>query len=104
MSSSSSAKSGSVMSISALPLPLSGMVNTESVLIIENVESVFDKNTRFRVKIGLLPLAQPGTTLQLDAGFIGGSYPVQSTIVTTAEKQDNESTNKIETNNHSKHP
>ena len=92
------------MSISALPLPLSGTVNTESVLIIENVESVFDKNTRFRVKIGLLPLAQPGTTLQLDAGFIGGSYPVQSTIITTSEEQDNETTNENDKNNHSKHP
>lgn len=46
----------------------------------------------------------PGTTLQLDAGFIGGSYPVQSTIVTTVEEQDNEPMNNNDTNNHSKHP
>ena len=58
MSSYSPAKSGSVMSIFTLPLPLSCTVNTESTPIIENVEFVFDKNNRFRVQIGLPPLAQ----------------------------------------------
>ena len=63
MSSSSSAKSRSVMSISDLPLPLSCTVNTESVPITENIESVFEKNNRLRVQIGLPQLAQPETTL-----------------------------------------
>ena len=82
MSSSSSAKSGSVISISTLPLPLSCTVNTESVPIIENVESVFDKNNRFRVKISLLSLAQPGTTLQLDVGLINAPSLEKITINT----------------------
>ena len=63
MSSSSSAKSRSVMSISDLPLPLSCTVNTESVPITENIESVFEKNNRLRVQIDLPQLAQPETTL-----------------------------------------
>ena len=82
MSSSSSAKSGSVISISTLPLPLSCTVNTESVPIIENVESVFDKNNRFRVKISLPSLAQPGTTLQLDVGLINAPSLEKITINT----------------------
>jgi len=71
------------MSISALPLPLSCMVNTKSAPIIVNVESAFDKNNRFRVKIGLPPLAQPGTTLQLDTGLINDPPSEQVTINTT---------------------
>ena len=51
------------MSISDLPLPLSCTVNTESVPITENIESVFEKNNRLRVQIGLPQLAQPETTL-----------------------------------------
>ena len=55
----------------------------ESVPIIENVESIFDKNNIFRVEIGLPPLAQPGTTLQLDVGLINTQYLEQVTINTT---------------------
>jgi len=70
------------MSISDLPLPLSCMVDTESVPIIVNVESVFNKNNRLRVQIGLPPIAQPGVTLQLDAGLINDPSSEQVTINT----------------------
>jgi len=76
MSSSSLAKSGSVMHIPALPVPLSCTENRTYIAIIVNVESVFNKNHRLRVQIGLPPIAQPEITLQLDAGFSGGSYPI----------------------------
>ena len=71
------------MTILALPLPLRCTVNTASAPIIENVESVFDKNNMFRIKIGLPLLDQRGTTLQLDAGFINAPSSEQVTINTT---------------------
>ena len=75
------------MSISALPLPLSCTVNAEYIPIIVNVESIFDRNNRFRVKIGLPSLAQPGTTLQLDMGLINDPSSEQ-VIINTTEMDD----------------
>ena len=71
------------MSISAVPLPLSCTVDAESVPIILNVESVFNKNNRLRVQIGLPPTTQPGITLQLNADLINHTYSEQITINTT---------------------
>ena len=71
------------MLISALPLPLSCTVTTTSVSIIENGESVLERNNRLRVQISLLSFAQPVTTIQLDAGFIGGLSSIKSVIVVT---------------------
>jgi len=68
------------MHITALPLPLSCTVNTASAPIMENGESVFDKNNRLRAKIGLPPLPQPGTIVHLNASFIGGSYKTSKQI------------------------
>ena len=70
------------MSISDLPLPLCCTVDMESVPIIVNVESVFNKNNRLRVQIGLPLIAQPGVTLQLDAGLINDPSSEQVTINT----------------------
>ena len=82
-SSASSTKAGSVVPISALPLPLSCTKNTVSIPITKNGESVFDKNNRLRVKICLLPLTQLVTIVQFDADFFSGSYSIQSAIVAT---------------------
>ena len=71
------------MPISALPLPLSCTVNTASVPITKNNESVFEKNNTLRVKISLPHLAHLVTIVQFDASFIGGSYSVHSAIVAT---------------------
>ena len=87
MSSSSSAKSGSVIPISALSLPQSCTVNTESVSIIENFESVFDKNNRFRIKLSIPPFAQSRTTLQLDTGLINVPS-LEQVIINTTEIDD----------------
>jgi len=57
----------------------------------ENGESVFDKNNRLRAKIGLPPLPQPGTIVQLDAGFIVNSSSEQA-FVNTTEIEDGEYT------------
>ena len=92
MSSSSSAKFGSDMLTLALQLPLRNTENPENSLITEIFESIFDMRNRLRVHIGLLPLVQPGTTLQLDAGFIDGSSLKQVTI-NTAEIEDAENKN-----------
>ena len=94
MSSSSSAKLGSDMPTSALPLPLRYTKNPENSPITEFFESIFDMSNRLRVQIGLLPLVQPGTPLQLDAGFIDGSSLKQNTI-NTAEIEDAENKNMI---------
>ena len=51
----------------------------------ENGESVFDKNNRLRAKIGLPPLPQPGTIVQLDSDLIVDS---STAIVSTTEKED----------------
>ena len=48
MSSSSTKKSGSIILLLALPLPLSSTVKTESVPIIGNGEYFFEKNNRLR--------------------------------------------------------
>ena len=61
------------MPISILPLMLRCTGNMAGVAIIENGESAFERNIRVKVKIGLSLLIQPGITLQLDVGFIGGS-------------------------------
>ena len=73
------------MHITALPLPLSCTVNTASAPIMENGESVFDKNNRLRAKIGLPPLPQPGTVVQLDSNLIVNA---STAIVSTTEKED----------------
>ena len=73
------------MHITALPLPLSCTVNTASAPIMENGESVFDKNNRLRAKIGLPPLPQPGTVVQLDSDLIVNA---STAIVSTTEKED----------------
>ena len=73
------------MHITALPLPLSCTVNTASAPIMENGESVFDKNNRLRAKIGLPPLPQPGTIVQLDSDLIVNA---STAIVNTTEKED----------------
>ena len=75
------------MPISVLPLLLNRTVNTECIAITENCESNFKRNNRVRVKIGLPPLIQPGTTLQFDISFIGGSSSGQI-IDNTAKIED----------------
>ena len=63
------------------------MVNTASIPITEIVESVFDKNNMFRVKIGLPPLVRPRTTLQLDAGLIDDPS-LEQVIINMTEIED----------------
>ena len=75
------------MHIPALPVPLSCTVNTASAPIMESGESVFEKNNRLRAKIGLPPLSQPGTIVQLDSALIDNSYS-EPPIVNTTEKED----------------
>ena len=48
------------MHITAVPLPLSCTINTADIAIIYNDDADFEKNNRFRVKIGLPSLAQSG--------------------------------------------
>ena len=67
----------------------------------ENGETVHEKNNRLRVKIGLPPLAQPRTKLQLDTGYIGDSYTQQITV-NTAEIEDVEDKDMIKKKPHQK--
>ena len=97
MSSSSSSKSGSIIPISFLPLPLRCTVNTASTPIMENGETTHEKNNILRVKIGIPPLAQ----LQLDTEYIGDSSTQQITI-NTVEIEDVEDKNMIKTRPHQK--
>ena len=73
------------MHITALPLPISCTVNMADIAIIENGESVFEKNNRLRAKIGIPPLPQPGTVVQLDSDLIVNA---STAIVSTTEKED----------------
>ena len=59
------------MHISAFPLPLSITVYTVSAPITKDDDTAHEKNNRLKIQIGLPPLAQYSTTLQLDTGFIG---------------------------------
>ena len=79
------------MHIPALLVPLSCTVNTASAPIMENGESVFDKNNRLRAKIGLPPFPQPGTIVQLDSDLIVDSSSEQA-FVNTTEIEDGEYT------------
>ena len=89
------------MPISSLPLPLSCTVNTVSTSIMENGETVHDKNNRIRVKIDIPSLAQHRTTLQLDTGYIGNSSTQQITT-NTAEIEDVEDKDMIKKRPHQK--
>ena len=75
------------MLISALPLLLCCTVNTVDIVITGNGEFIFERNDRVRVKIGIPLLTQPGTTLQLDTGFIG-DLSSEQIIDNTAEMED----------------
>ena len=68
------------MHILALMVPLSYTENTVGIVITLNGEYVFDKNNKVRLKLGLPPLAQPGTIVHLNASFIGGSYKTSKQI------------------------
>ena len=48
------------MHIIAVPLPLSCTINNTDIAIIYNDDADFEKNNRFRVKIGLSSLTQSG--------------------------------------------
>ena len=64
------------MHITAVPLPLSCTVNMASTPIMENDESVFEKNNRLRVKIGLPRLAQSEQQynwMQVSLGVVFGT-------------------------------
>ena len=56
-------------------------------MITGNGEFTFERNDRVRVKIGIPLLTQPGTTLQLDTGFIG-DLSSEQIIDNTAEIED----------------
>ena len=82
------------MHISSIPLPLNCTVNTASTPIIENSESVFKNNNRYRAKIGLPPLTLSVTTVQFDAVFSSIPSSEQVTVNTTkiGDIEDNETT------------
>ena len=75
------------MHILALPLLLSCMINTATVPITAIGKTDHENNNNIRVKIGLPPLAEPGTILHLDLEFIGNPSS-QQIIVDTAEIED----------------
>ena len=60
------------MNISTLLVPLNCTVNTVSIPNLEHDDTAHERNDRVRVKIGLPPLPQSETTLQLDTVFIRG--------------------------------
>ena len=73
------------MHITAVPPPLNCTVNMASTPIMENGESVFEKNNRLRVKIGIPHLPQSGPVVQLDSDLIVNA---STAIVSTTEKED----------------